>query len=112
MPGLEGLADLETIGATVNEQDGLTSLLVRLCFTSADSAEGIANLIETLAMMAGMMGELPEAVEDLLASIEVVQANSCVTVGVDFTEAQLEELMQVLMGSMMQGAGSFPGGFE
>lgn len=112
MPGLEGLADLETLGITLDEQDGVTSLLVRLCFTSADSAEGIANLVETLAMMASMMGELPESVEDLLASIEVVQSGSCVTVSVDFTEAQLEELMQVLMGSMMQGAGSIPGGFE
>lgn len=109
LPGLEGLADLETVGITASEEDDLVSFGSELCFTSSDSAEDVEGLIGMLGMLIGMVPDLPPEAQgfvSLLENLEVVREAACVDISLELTTTEIEALMQ----SLVQSAGTV-GGF-
>ncbi len=107
LPGLDELADLDTVGMTLAKDGQLISLASRMCFTSSESAEAVESLISLAPMMIEVLqeapGEMPipqEAQEllqelplELFEKLEMDTADSCLTVSLELTSADIEDLL-------------------
>ncbi len=104
LPGLESLADLDTIGLTLDDRGNTAALDVKMCFTSQESAEAVDELVDTLLVFVEMAaGESPE-LEELLNSIEKSVSGSCLTISIEISEAQFESIMEGF-GGVSSGMG-------
>ncbi len=102
LPGMESLADMETLGLTVDESGGDLAMEARMCFTSEDSAQDVYDLIEFVVDLLEMGAEDSPELQELVDNINLSQSGSCVNFSVEVSESQAEELME--------GLGGFGGG--
>ena len=104
---LDALTNLDTVGITLAKEEESMTASLKLCFTDSDSAEAVEGLISSATLMIGMIEvpeeglgiaeeEILEQVLELLNKLEVNNTDSCLTISLKLTLAEIEELMQGL----------------
>jgi hypothetical protein len=110
---LDALTNLDTVGITLAKEEQSMTASLKLCFTDSDSAEAVEGLISSAISMIGMI-EVPEEglgiteekileqVRELLNKIEVDTTDSCLTVSLELTLAEIEDLIETIIS--MEGS--------
>jgi len=88
------VADMETVGLSMDYIDELMSLDVQICFPSSESAEGMEALINSVLVLVGIIDMPDEAdpIMSLLDKLQVSQNESCVEIQFEITRSEIEDL--------------------
>jgi len=88
--------DVETISLTIDKKGQAFPLALKLCFTSADSAENIKSLLGSLKAMLGSEAmDIPEeyqALVSLLKDLKITQNGSCIDISIELPISIIEDL--------------------
>jgi len=93
LPGLDALADLDTVGVALTKEEQSIALNLELCFTNSESAEGVDTLIHLAILMAGALPDVPEEALELLEKLDVSISGSCLDVTLEMTMSELGALI-------------------
>ena len=93
LPGLDALADLDTVGMALTKEEQSTALNLELCFTNSESAEGVNTLVSLAILMAGALPDVPEEALELLEKLDVSISGSCLDVTLEMTMSELGALI-------------------
>jgi hypothetical protein len=102
---LDALTNIDTVGITLAKEDQSITASLELRFTDSDSAKAVENMLNAAIGFASLMPGVPE--EDLgivekeileqvlvlLNKLEVDTTDSCLTVSLELTLADIENLM-------------------
>lgn len=104
LPGLDKLADMDTVGITLTKNGQSISLVSRMCFTSSDSAEVVETLISFVISMAvltdipegiqELLPDIPEEALELLENLDVSVSGSCLDISLEMTMSEIESLIE------------------
>lgn len=94
LPGLDKLADMDTVGITLTKNGQSISLVSRMCFTSSDSAEAVEGLINAAMLFAGLMPDIPEEALESLENLDVSVSGSCLDISLEMTMSEVESLIE------------------
>jgi hypothetical protein len=109
LPGLDALADLDTVGMALTKEEQSIALDLELCFTNSESAEGADTLIHLAILMAGALPDVPEEALELLEKLDVSISGSCLDVTLEMTMSELGALITNItniVGETMGGGGA------
>ena len=95
LPGLDKLADLDTVGITLTKNGQSISLVSRMCFTSSDSAEAVEGLINAAMLFADLMPDIPEEALELLENLDISISGSCLDISLEMTMSEFESLIEI-----------------
>ena len=90
---LGAFADIDVVGFALNKEAETITIQINPHFLSADSAQDAKDtLIGTISLFKGML-EVPE-IKELLGKIEVSAADSWVTIALEITLSEIEQLIE------------------
>jgi hypothetical protein len=116
---LDALTNIDTVGFTLAKEEQSITFSLKLCFTDSDSAEAVEAFIRSnissdardelpdfpeedgFTTEKGMI-ELMEQVLELLNKLEVNTTDSCLTISLELTLAEIEDLIETIIS--MEGS--------
>ena len=91
---LDALANMDTVGMTLDTEEQSISLNLGLCFTDSNSAEDMEVLVSLALMMAGLMPDIPEEALELLENLDISVSDSCLDISLEMTMSEVESLIE------------------
>lgn len=93
--GLEAFEGIEAAGFGFNKAGENLSLQIKVYFSDAESAAGAEEMISgIIALLPLMMPEIPTEVAALLDGLSISQSGSWLTITLESTVTEIEELME------------------
>jgi hypothetical protein len=95
---LEILEDLEVVGFAFNKAGENLTLQIELCFSDAESAADVQDMISVIVIFLPLiMPDIPTEVADLLDWLSFSQSDSCITITLETTTTDIEELIESIV---------------
>lgn len=95
--GLEAFEDLEVVGFRLDKEGENISLQIKLYFSNAESAADAEDVISSMIILLPLMSpDIPPEIADLLKELSISRSYSWLTITLEITVDEIEELMEAL----------------
>lgn len=99
---MESFADIDILGLAFDKETGTITIEITPHFLSTDSAQDARDTISGAIIMLRGTLEIPE-LKELLGKIEVSLSDSWLTIVMEITQAEIEQLMETFQTDFMDG---------
>jgi len=93
---LEAFEDLQLVGFGFNKVGQTLSAQLKLYFSTSGAAADAEGMISSLISLLPVTGDLPPEVVDLLDGLNVSRSDSCVTISLQTTVTEIENLVEAM----------------
>ena len=90
---LEALADMETVGVTLDKEGRSLAFALRMCFASSDAAEDMETVINAYMLFAEGQQYVPEEAQEMLEGVDIGLDGSCLDISIEVSVPDIEELI-------------------